>query len=270
MGHVLARAVGSRARKPWAHVLGIRGLGSGRGQRSDRSGLGDRRRRAHHRAAPTSGSTGCRRSGATKRRKWCGATTAGTAGSSNDGAVMLTVGHTATAGWGTPFPAAPPTFDDVPPAAHDPKARLEYMDSIGVWAQVMYPNVGGFGNQAFLALDDPELQLACVRAYNDWLTEWCSTDADRLLAVTATPFWDVRRHRRRDRALRGARPSRDPVHRRAAAVRAAVARRPLVGSAVGASRRRPECRSASTSAAATSPGRSRPSASPRTASRPRT
>ena len=25
----------------------------------------------------------------------------------NDGAVMLTVGHTATAGWGTPFPAAP-------------------------------------------------------------------------------------------------------------------------------------------------------------------
>ena len=109
----------------------------------------------------------------------------------NDGAVMLTVGHTATAGWGAPFPAAPPTFDDVPPAAHDPKARLEYMDSIGVWAQVMYPNVGGFGNQAFLALDDPELQLACVRAYNDWLTEWCSTDADRLLAVTATPFWDV-------------------------------------------------------------------------------
>ena len=104
---------------------------------------------------------------------------------------MLTVGHTATAGWGAPFPAAPPTFDEVPPAAHDPKARLEYMDSIGVWAQVMYPNVGGFGNQAFLALDDPELQLACVRAYNDWLTEWCATDPTRLLAITATPFWDV-------------------------------------------------------------------------------
>jgi predicted TIM-barrel fold metal-dependent hydrolase len=108
-----------------------------------------------------------------------------------DGAVMLTVGHTATAGWDTPFPAAPPTFEEVPAAAHDPRARLEYMDSIGVWAQVMYPNVGGFGNQAFLALGDPDLQLACVRAYNDWITEWCATDPARLLAITATPFWDV-------------------------------------------------------------------------------
>src|SRR5262245_26962665 len=88
-----------------------------------------------------------------------------------DGAVMLTVGHTAPAGWGAPFPAAPPTFGEVPRAAHDPQARLEYMDSIGVWAQVMYPNVGGFGKQAFLALGDPELHLACVRAYNDWITK---------------------------------------------------------------------------------------------------
>ena len=108
-----------------------------------------------------------------------------------DGAVMLTVGHTATAGWGAPFPAAPPTFDEVPPAAHDARARLDYLDSVGIWAQVLYPNVGGFGNQAFLALDDPDLQLACVQAYNDWLTEWCAADPARLLPVTAIPFWDV-------------------------------------------------------------------------------
>lgn len=108
-----------------------------------------------------------------------------------DDAVMLTVGHTATAGYGAPFPAAPATFDDVPAAARDASARLAYLDSIGVWAQVLYPNVGGFGNQAFLALEDPELMLACVRAYNDWITEWCATDPSRLLAVTATPFWDV-------------------------------------------------------------------------------
>ena len=81
-----------------------------------------------------------------------------------DGQVMLTVGHTATAGWPTPFPAAPPTFEETPAAAHDPVARLALLDSLGIQAQVLYPNVGGFGNQAFLALDDPELQLACVRA----------------------------------------------------------------------------------------------------------
>ena len=82
-------------------------------------------------------------------------------------------------------------MDDVPRAAWNAEARLEYLDEIGVWAQVMYPNVGGFGNQAFLKLKDADLQLACVRAYNDWMTDWCSVDPRRMLAVTATPFWDV-------------------------------------------------------------------------------
>jgi predicted TIM-barrel fold metal-dependent hydrolase len=108
-----------------------------------------------------------------------------------DGTTISSVGHTATAGWPGRFPDAPRTMDDVPRAAWDPEARLEYLDEIGAWAQVMYPNIGGFGNQAFLKLEDPELQLACVRAYNDWMTDWCSADPDRLLGVTATPFWDV-------------------------------------------------------------------------------
>jgi predicted TIM-barrel fold metal-dependent hydrolase len=95
------------------------------------------------------------------------------------------------AGWPEPFPAAPRNMDEVPRAAWNAAARLEYMDSLGIWAEVMYPNVGGFGNQGFLSLGDPELMLACVRAYNDWLTEWCATDARRLLPITATPFWDV-------------------------------------------------------------------------------
>jgi len=33
--------------------------------------------------------------------------------------------------------------------------------------------------------------LACVRAYNDWLLEWCAADRRRLVPVMATPFWDV-------------------------------------------------------------------------------
>ena len=107
------------------------------------------------------------------------------------GEVMLTVGHTATAGWPAPFPAAPPTFEETPAAAHDPVARLALMDEIGIAAQVLYPNVGGFGNQAFLAMDDAALRLACVRAYNDWITEWAATDPARLLPVTAVPFWDI-------------------------------------------------------------------------------
>ncbi|MET0888172.1 MAG: amidohydrolase family protein, partial [Mycetocola sp.] len=95
------------------------------------------------------------------------------------------------AGWKEPIPSAPAGFDEMNPAAYDPTARLEYMDKVGLWAQVLYPNVAGFGAQKFLRLDDAELMLACVRAYNDFLTEWCSPAPDRLLAVSAMPFWDV-------------------------------------------------------------------------------
>ena len=77
------------------------------------------------------------------------------------------------------------------PGAYDAKARLKYMDEMGIWAMVMYPNVGGFGNQQFLKLPDPALKLACVQAYNDWQTEWASADSRRLLPIISTPFWDV-------------------------------------------------------------------------------
>src|ERR1700730_6302855 len=34
--------------------------------------------------------------------------------------------------------------DDVHPASHNPAARVEFMDEIGIWAQIIYPNVAGF------------------------------------------------------------------------------------------------------------------------------
>ena len=74
------------------------------------------------------------------------------------------VGATAVAGWTEPFPSIPRNMDEIPLAAHDAKARLAYMDEIGIWAMGLYPNIGGFGSESFLGLDDPELMLACVRA----------------------------------------------------------------------------------------------------------
>jgi predicted TIM-barrel fold metal-dependent hydrolase len=79
----------------------------------------------------------------------------------------------------------------VPKAAYDASARLDYMDRVGIWAMALYPNVGGFGSQAFLGLKDPGLMLACVRAYNDFLIDWISPDPRRFIPILATPFWDV-------------------------------------------------------------------------------
>ncbi len=104
---------------------------------------------------------------------------------------FLPVGFTAVAGWPEPFPASPRNMDEVPKAAYDASARLEYMDRVGIWAMALYPNVGGFGSQAFLNLKDPELMLACVRAYNDFLIDWISPDPRRFIPILATPFWDV-------------------------------------------------------------------------------
>src|SRR5437868_5275652 len=43
------------------------------------------------------------------------------------------------------------------PGAYDAKARLAYMDKAGLYAQVLYPNFGGFGSGRFLELKEPEL-----------------------------------------------------------------------------------------------------------------
>jgi predicted TIM-barrel fold metal-dependent hydrolase len=83
------------------------------------------------------------------------------------------------------------TWEELPASAYDARARLEHMDREGIWAQVLYPNVGGFGNGAFLGLNEPELMLECVRAYNDFLIDWTSEDPRRLVPVMALPFWDV-------------------------------------------------------------------------------
>ena len=103
----------------------------------------------------------------------------------------IPVGATAIAGWKEPFPAFPRNMDECPPASYDARARLDYMDEIGAWAAGLYPNIGGFGSESFLGLDDRELMLACVRAYNDWLIEWIEPDPRRFIPVMAIPFWDL-------------------------------------------------------------------------------
>ena len=108
-----------------------------------------------------------------------------------DGEPFYTIGATAMAGWPEPFPNGPPTLEECHPASYDADARLRYMDEVGIWAQVLYPNVAGFGSQRFLMIPDDELKLVCVRAYNDFLRDWASADARRLITIMTMPFWDV-------------------------------------------------------------------------------
>jgi len=107
------------------------------------------------------------------------------------GVQIYTVGATSAAGF-PGFPASrPQTYEDLHPGSYDAAARLRYLDEAGIWAQVLYPNVGGFGSQQFRKIADPEVQLLCIRAYNDFLHEWASADARRLITVCSVPFWNV-------------------------------------------------------------------------------
>jgi uncharacterized protein len=100
-------------------------------------------------------------------------------------------GNTAMAGFDGTLPDGPRTYTDMHPAAWDPQARVAFMDEQGICAQVLYPNVGGFGGGNWLDHGDADFALECVRAYNDCQTESASVAPDRLLPITSLPFWDV-------------------------------------------------------------------------------
>jgi predicted TIM-barrel fold metal-dependent hydrolase len=105
--------------------------------------------------------------------------------------VIFAPGWVTMAGFDGSFPEHPKGYDDVPASAFDAGERLAFMDREGIHAQVLYPNVGGFGSGGFLKLGEPELMLECVRAYNDFLADWCAADPSRLLGAAAIPFWDL-------------------------------------------------------------------------------
>ena len=97
----------------------------------------------------------------------------------------------AAAGWTKAPPDLPPTIDVIDPRIWQPGGRLEIMDEYGIHAAVLYPNVSGFGAGRFSDLEDMELGLLLIQAYNDFLTDFASVAPDRYLPVAALPFWDI-------------------------------------------------------------------------------
>jgi predicted TIM-barrel fold metal-dependent hydrolase len=79
----------------------------------------------------------------------------------------------------------PANFDDMRRGCWDPEARLADMDVDGVWASLHYPSlIAGFCGSNFSRCSDPDLGLACVRAWNDWhLDEWVGPRTDRFIPL---------------------------------------------------------------------------------------
>ena len=80
-------------------------------------------------------------------------------------------------------------FDDVHVASWDVKTRLAMMDEMGLSAQIVYPNVLGFGGQAGAKVD-PELRLVSTRIFNDAMAEMQDESGQRIFPMALLPWWD--------------------------------------------------------------------------------
>ena len=94
-------------------------------------------------------------------------------------------------------------IDDVHPAAWDPTERLQLMDTLGIDAQVLYPNSIGIGGQNLRnSIKDPTILELCIRLYNDAMAEVQEESGNRLLPMPIMPAWDIAACVRRGPALR--------------------------------------------------------------------
>lgn len=83
---------------------------------------------------------------------------------------------------------APADFSEMRRGCWDIHARVEDMDLAGISASVCFPSlIAGFCGSVFSASKDPDLGLACVRAWNDWHHEvWAGTYPGRIIPTQLT------------------------------------------------------------------------------------
>jgi predicted TIM-barrel fold metal-dependent hydrolase len=83
------------------------------------------------------------------------------------------------------------SIDEVHPGAFSVAPRLDVMDKLGIHAQIVYPNVVGFGGQRFANVVDAELKLLCARIYNDAMAEFQEMSGGRMFPMAIIPWWDI-------------------------------------------------------------------------------
>lgn len=106
-------------------------------------------------------------------------------------------------------------IDKIHPGSYDVDARLELMDTQGIWAHIMYPNLTGFGAHKLIQLENQELARIIVSVYNDAVAELQEKSGQRLFPMALIPFWNIdeavkEMHRAHAMGLRGITMSSEP------------------------------------------------------------
>jgi predicted TIM-barrel fold metal-dependent hydrolase len=82
-------------------------------------------------------------------------------------------------------------IDEVHAGASSIEPRLAVMDSLGIRAQIVYPNVVGFGGQRFATVEDPALKVLCATIFNDAMSEIQEESGSRMFPMALVPWWDI-------------------------------------------------------------------------------
>jgi predicted TIM-barrel fold metal-dependent hydrolase len=77
-------------------------------------------------------------------------------------------------------------WEEVRKETYEPAARLQSQDRSGVRAEVLYPSPR-IAIAIYTIDSDPDYQMACVTAYNDWLSEHCALAPQRLIGLAMVP-----------------------------------------------------------------------------------
>jgi predicted TIM-barrel fold metal-dependent hydrolase len=87
----------------------------------------------------------------------------------------------------------PARFDQMRPGCFDIDQRIADMDRAGIWASLCFPSlVSGFCGAVYSRATDPELGLACLRAFNDWHHEvWAGSYPERIIPLQLPYLADV-------------------------------------------------------------------------------
>ena len=75
---------------------------------------------------------------------------------------VLRPGGVSMAGFDGTMPDHPLTYEDIPKPTYDSSARIEYMNDLGIYAQVIYPNLISMLTQFLLEHEEQTFVLECV------------------------------------------------------------------------------------------------------------
>jgi len=85
----------------------------------------------------------------------------------------------------------PTAFDEMRAGCYDVAERVKDMSAGGVVACMCFPSFPSFSGRLFLGVDDKELALAVVQAYNDWhIDQWCGSHPGRFIPMALPVLWD--------------------------------------------------------------------------------